>query len=101
MELNLLQEKLKSIADLEFIGLKFIHDFKKEYKNQNIFYIIGNDYEAKIGIKEEDREVFSISEEEIVFMNSSLENLIDCIISMKLLILMKNMMKKREEKILK
>lgn len=80
MNLDLLKEKLKLVSDLEFIGLKFISDFQKLSKNENIFYIIGNDYEDKIGIKDDSKEVFSISDEEVTFINSSFENLIDCII---------------------
>jgi hypothetical protein len=74
-----LKKQLLSIVDINFAGLRFkSHIFEKEYHN-DIFYIIGNDYENEIGIKKSNGEIFSLSKDDIVFINSSLSQLINCI----------------------
>jgi hypothetical protein len=73
------KKQLLPIINIEFIGLKFSSNiYEKEYHN-NSFYIIGNDYENEIGINKTNLEVFSLSKNDCIFINSSLTNLINCI----------------------
>jgi hypothetical protein len=74
-----IQKLLSTVSDLKFIGLAFNQNIVQKKYNEDIFYIIGNDYEDVLGIKQSNLSVFSISENEKVFINSSFEQLIDCI----------------------
>jgi len=74
---NEIEKQLLSVLHLEFVGLKFTSNIsEEEYHNDN-FYIIGKDYENKIGIKVTSLEVFSLSVNDYIFINSSLSQLIN------------------------
>jgi len=74
-----IQKLLTTVSDLKFIGLSFNQTISQENYNGDVFYIVGNDDEAVIGINQSYLKVYSISDEDIVFMNSSFEKLIKCI----------------------
>ena len=75
----LFTEVLINASKIKFIGLSFNEDIISKEVNGEMFYIIGNDYEDLLGIRKLDLNVFSISDNDMVFINSSLEQLIDCI----------------------
>jgi len=79
MTLDTLRKEVLSSLDIEFIGIKFQSDIIEKECHNHIFYIIGNDYEDEVGIRKDDYSVYSLSEEDSVFMNSSFNQLIKCI----------------------
>ena len=74
-----LENKLQNLLGQEFISLTFRKKIREKDFQREIYYIIGNDYEAEVGIKKSNGEVYSLSETDIVFINSSLTMLIDFI----------------------
>jgi len=68
-------EHLQELENIKFIGLKFSgRSVDQQIKNQ-IFSIIGSDYEDIVGIQKNTGYVYSISVEDdkLVFINSSVE----------------------------
>jgi len=74
-----LEKQLSSIENLKFVGLEFRSDVVEKKYHNCLFYIVGNDYENEIGVEKSNFEVFSLSDEDFVFINSSLVQLINCI----------------------
>ena len=74
-----LENKLQNLLGQEFISLTFRKEITEKDFQRGIYYIIGNDYEAEVGIKKSNGEVYSLSETDVVFINSSLTMLIDFI----------------------
>jgi hypothetical protein len=63
----------------EFVSLTFRNVIQEKDFQRKTYYIIGNDYEAEIGVEKSSGEVYSLLENDIVFINSSLTELIDFI----------------------
>lgn len=72
---NILQDNV----NFSFLGISFNHCVSEKIINNEIFYIIGSDYEDELGINIETGNVYVISAEEPTFVNSSLEQFIKCI----------------------
>lgn len=77
--LETLRKEVLSSLDIQFIGIKFKFELKEKEYHNDIFYIVGNDYENEIGVKKNDYSVYSLSEKDYIFMNSSFNQLIECI----------------------
>ena len=75
MDILEIEKIIKNFLDLSFIGLSF----KLPVYTEGDFYIIGVDYEDKIGVSHSDHFVYSLSESTL-FINSSLNQLIDCLL---------------------
>ena len=73
-----IEKTIKNSLGLTFIGVSF----KLPIYIENDFYIIGVDYEDKIGINSKNDFVYSLSDT-ILFINSSLKQLIDCLLFFK------------------
>ena len=74
-----LEKTLQKLSEKEFVSLTFNKAIKEKCLQNKTFYIIGNDYEAAIGINKLNGEVYSLAENDLVFINSSLTMLIDFI----------------------
>jgi hypothetical protein len=75
MDILEIEKIIKNFLDLSFIGLSF----KLPVYTEGDFYIIGVDYEDKIGVNHSNHSVYSLSESTL-FINSSLNQLIDCLL---------------------
>ena len=75
MDILEIEKIIKNFLNLSFIGLSF----KLPVYTEGDFYIIGVDYEDKIGVSHSDHSVYSLSESTL-FINSSLNQLIDCLL---------------------
>ena len=75
MDILEIEKIIKNFLDFSFIGLSF----KLPVYTEGDFYIIGVDYEDKIGVSHSNHSVYSLSES-ILFINSSLNQLIDCLL---------------------
>ena len=73
-----IEKTVKNFLDLTFIGFSF----KLPIHIENDFYIIGFDYEDKVGINSENNFVYSLSDTTL-FINSSLNQFIDCLLFFK------------------
>ena len=73
-----IEKTIENSLGLTFIGVSF----KLPIYIENDFYIIGVDYEDKIGINSKNDFVYSLSDT-ILFINSSLKQLIDCLLFFK------------------
>ena len=73
-----IEKTIENSLGLTFIGVSF----KLPIYIENDFYIIGGDYEDKIGINSKNDFVYSLSDT-ILFINSSLKQLIDCLLFFK------------------
>lgn len=73
-----IEKTIENSLDLTFIGVSF----KLPIYIENDFYIIGVDYEDKIGINSKNDFVYSLSDT-ILFINSSLKQLIDYLLFFK------------------
>lgn len=79
-----LKELLLKNSYLKFVGLSFNTDVVEKEIYGDTFYIIGNDNEGILGIKSSDMAIYSIyDEDEPCFVNSSLQQLIKCILLVK------------------
>ena len=76
-----IEKLLVSAKGITFIGIEFSEKIEIKILENDIYYIIGNDYEDKIGINTKTIEVFSLSfnNMEKTFMNSSFEKLLSYI----------------------
>ena len=54
-----LENKLQNLLGQEFISLTFRKDITEKDFQREIYYIIGNDYEAEVGIKKSNGEVYN------------------------------------------
>ena len=70
-----IENTVKDFLDLTFIGFCF----ELPIHIENDFYIIGLDYEDKVGISCKNNSVHSLSDS-ILFINSSLKQFIDCLL---------------------
>ena len=75
MDILEIEKIIRNFLDLSFIGFSF----KLPVYTEGDFYIIGVDYEDKIGVNHSNRSVYSLSESTL-FINSSLNQLIDCLL---------------------
>ncbi|WP_454986633.1 immunity protein [Capnocytophaga bilenii] len=73
-----IEKTVKNFLDLTFIGFSF----KLPIHIENDFYIIGFDYEDKVGINSKNNFVYSLSDTTL-FINSSLNQFIDCLLFFK------------------
>ncbi|WP_314288473.1 immunity protein [Capnocytophaga sputigena] len=73
-----IEKTVKNFLDLTFIGFSF----KLPIPIENDFYIIGFDYEDKVGINSKNNFVYSLSDTTL-FINSSLNQFIDCLLFFK------------------
>jgi len=73
-----IEKTVKNFLDLTFIGFSF----KLPIYIENDFYIIGFDYEDKVGINSKNNFVYSLSDTTL-FINSSLNQFIDCLLFFK------------------
>ena len=71
-----LETGLRELSGKTFVSLSFYDKVKEQDFQDEAYYMIGNDYEAEIGVKKSNGEVYSLLEDDIVFMNSSLTMLI-------------------------
>jgi hypothetical protein len=83
MDKNIELENIASVLDknsgINFIGIKLNKNiFIKSFENNN-YYIVGNDYEDEIGINEKTLELYILSNNKKVYVNSSLDTFINCI----------------------
>ena len=62
-----------------FLGIRFNGKIEYKHINDENYYLIGNDYEYELGIKEDTFEVYTLLEDRNIFINKSLEKLIHCI----------------------
>ena len=69
MDILEIEKIIKNFLDLSFIGLSF----KLPVYTEGDFYIIGVDYEDKIGVNHSNHSVYSLSESTL-FINSSLNH---------------------------
>ena len=75
MDILEIEKIIKNFLNFSFIGLSF----KLPVYTEGDFYIIGVDYEDKIGVSHNNHSVYSLSESTL-FINSSLNQLIDCLL---------------------
>ena len=73
-----IENTVKDFLDLTFIGFCF----ELPIHIENDFYIIGFDYEDKVGINSKNNFVYSLSDTTL-FINSSLNQFIDCLLFFK------------------
>lgn len=66
-------------ADKKFIGVSFYPSIGKATYGGEDFYIVGCDYEDKIGVRDIDLSVFVLSDSGKVFVNTSLEKFLESI----------------------
>jgi hypothetical protein len=75
MDILEIEKIIKNFLDFSFIGLSF----KLPVYTEGDLYIIGVDYEDKIGVNHSNHSVYSLSESTL-FINSSLNQFIDCLL---------------------
>ncbi|EKY06733.1 hypothetical protein HMPREF9075_02265 [Capnocytophaga sp. oral taxon 332 str. F0381] len=81
--LNILHNNI----NLSFLGISFYDYTHEKIIDGRTFYIIGSDYEDELGINVETGNIYTISLEELTFVNSSLEQFIKCIKTVKRIVI--------------
>jgi hypothetical protein len=70
---------LSSLKNIKCVGLSFNNETELKNINGISYCVIGKDYEDEMAINAETLEVYILSNNKKIFINKSLDHLIDCI----------------------